>query len=41
VPWEVIHTREFATRSEATALETKIKKRGAERFLSDTQRLIG
>jgi putative endonuclease len=34
-PWELIHTKAFATRSEAVILEFTIKKRGAGRFLND------
>ena len=35
VPWKLIYTIEFESRSEAVILETKIKKRGAKRYLED------
>lgn len=35
VPWKVIYTIAFATRSEAVHLETKIKKRGIKRYFDD------
>jgi len=35
VPWKLVYTKEFATRSEAMKLEIFIKKRGAKRYLSD------
>ena len=35
LPWEVVFTRNFDTRSEAIHLEMKIKKRGAHRYLQD------
>ena len=35
IPWILITSFEFQTRSEAVHLETKIKKRGAKRFLID------
>jgi len=35
VPWKLIYSIELATRSEAVLLETKIKKRGAKRYLED------
>ncbi|MEN2414951.1 GIY-YIG nuclease family protein [Flavobacterium mesophilum] len=34
-PWKVIYTIELNSRSEAVVLETKIKKRGAKRYLQD------
>jgi putative endonuclease len=34
-PWVLIYQQACATRSEAVALEKKIKSRGARRFLSD------
>jgi putative endonuclease len=34
-PWTLITSFSFKTRSEAMALETKIKKRGAKRFLDE------
>ena len=38
IPWKVVWHAEFETRAEAMALETKIKKRGAKRFLEDLSR---
>jgi putative endonuclease len=35
VPWELITSFEFETRSEALKYENLIKKRGAKRFLID------
>jgi len=35
IPWKVIYTIVISSRSEAVALETKIKKRGAKRYLQD------
>ncbi|MBK6264680.1 GIY-YIG nuclease family protein [Marivirga sp. S37H4] len=35
VPWILVWSIEVADRSEAMKLETKIKKRGAARFLKD------
>jgi putative endonuclease len=37
IPWEVVFIKQFGTRAEATFLESKIKKRGAGRFLDDLQ----
>jgi len=34
-PWTLVWHRELATRSEAMALERKIKSRGTARFLED------
>ncbi|MCZ8198788.1 MAG: GIY-YIG nuclease family protein [Flavobacterium sp.] len=34
-PWVLIYKIEFKTRSEAMLLELKIKKRGAQRYLTD------
>ena len=34
-PWKLVFSKTFLTRSEAIALESKIKKRGAHRFLDD------
>ncbi|WP_309843622.1 GIY-YIG nuclease family protein [Flavobacterium sp. 2755] len=34
-PWNIIYTIQLNSRSEAVALETKIKKRGAKRYLQD------
>jgi putative endonuclease len=38
IPWEIIWTMDFNSRAEAMSLETKIKKRGAKRFLEDLSR---
>ena len=38
IPWEIVYTREFNTRSEAMKLERYIKKRGASRFLEDLKK---
>ncbi len=38
IPWKIVYTREFNTRSEAIRLERYIKKRGAYRFLDDIRR---
>ncbi|MGE8343611.1 MAG: GIY-YIG nuclease family protein [Flavobacterium sp.] len=35
VPWKIIYTIQLDSRSEAMILETKIKKRGAKRYLQD------
>lgn len=35
IPWKVIYTIQLNSRSEAITLETKIKKRGAKRYLED------
>jgi len=35
VPWALVWHQESPSRSEATQLEFKIKKRGAKRFLED------
>ncbi len=35
IPWILITSFEFQTRSEAVQLETKIKKRGIKRYLID------
>ncbi|MFY0652900.1 MAG: GIY-YIG nuclease family protein [Cyclobacteriaceae bacterium] len=37
VPWRLVKTFEFSTRSEAHQLEMKVKKRGIERFLMDNK----
>ncbi|MEE9349453.1 MAG: GIY-YIG nuclease family protein [Flavobacteriaceae bacterium] len=36
-PWELVLVIKVKTRSEALKLESKIKRRGAERFLNDNQ----
>jgi putative endonuclease len=35
IPWKLVWTKKVNTRSEAMALERKIKSRGAARFLTD------
>jgi len=35
IPWVLIHTKTFASRSEAVQREKKIKARGIGRYLSD------
>jgi len=35
IPWALVFTQTFSSRSEAMALELKIKKCGAKRFLAD------
>ena len=35
VPWEVLFTQKVTSRSEAVRLESKIKKRGAKRYLEE------
>jgi putative endonuclease len=35
MPWNLVHSIEVPSRSSAVLLETKIKKRGAKRFLLD------
>jgi putative endonuclease len=37
IPWELIHTESFITRSEAVLQERKIKARGIGRYLSDIE----
>ncbi|MCD6179845.1 MAG: GIY-YIG nuclease family protein [Bacteroidales bacterium] len=37
LPWELISTFEVENRSKAMKLEKRIKKRGIERFLKDSQ----
>ncbi len=34
-PWLIVYSQVVNTRSEAVILETKIKKRGAKRFIND------
>jgi putative endonuclease len=36
IPWKVMYQKEFGTRKEAMKHEEFIKKRGAKRFLDDT-----
>jgi putative endonuclease len=38
IPWEVIWQTQVPSRAEAMNLESKIKKRGAKRFLEDLSR---
>ena len=38
IPWEIVWKIEVATRAEAMRIETKIKKRGAKRFILDLSR---
>jgi putative endonuclease len=38
VPWKLIHTEIFETRSEALQCEGKIKARGISRYLNDIER---
>ena len=33
VPWKIVYTEEFQTRSEAIKRESQIKKRGAKRYI--------
>jgi putative endonuclease len=35
MPWELVHTELFTTRSEAMLRERKIKARGISRYLTD------
>ena len=35
VPWVIVFEKKFSTKSQAIALEMKIKKRGISRFLID------
>jgi len=37
VPWELVHTESFTTRSEAVLRERKIKARGIGRYLADVK----
>jgi len=37
VPWKLIWSESYRTRSEAVQMENKIKKRGIQRFLVDNQ----
>jgi putative endonuclease len=41
MPWVLIYSIEFRTRSEAMVMESTIKKRGAARFLSDNNIEVG
>jgi putative endonuclease len=35
IPWNLVFSKEFSSKSEAIRLEIKIKKKGAKRFLDD------
>jgi putative endonuclease len=35
IPWKIVHTEQFRTRSEAIRKEKQIKARGAQRYLND------
>jgi putative endonuclease len=39
LPWKIVYTCKFSTKAEASALELKIKKRGAKRYLEDMRRI--
>ena len=39
IPWELIHSESFITRSEAMLHERKIKTRGISRYLSDINQI--
>ena len=39
IPWELIRTEDFGTRSEAILRERKIKDRGIKRYLSDIEHI--
>ena len=41
IPWKLLYSQSFETRSEAMQLEKKIKKRGAQRFLIDLGLAVG
>ena len=41
ITWELMHTLEWENKSVAMILETKIKKRGIGRYLSDNNIFIG
>ena len=36
-PWQIVYSKGFLSRSEAVILESKIKKRGAKRFLESLE----
>jgi putative endonuclease len=38
IPWKVVYTIEFSSRSDAVRVEAQIKKRGIERYLQDIGR---
>jgi putative endonuclease len=35
IPWKIVHTEQFNTRSEAVRKENQIKARGAQRYLDN------
>ena len=37
VPWKLVYSKSFTTRTEAVKLEKQIKKRGAARYLDDNK----
>ena len=41
MPWILVFSKSFPSRTEAILLETKIKKRGVARFLSDNNISVG
>ena len=41
IPWELVYSNEFESRKEAMHHEKVIKKRGAERFLTDLNSQCG
>ena len=41
MPWILVFSKNFTSRTEAIMLESKIKKRGAARFLIDNQISVG
>ena len=40
-PWSIVYSFNFQSRTEAVGLEMTIKKRGAERYLSDLKKKYG
>jgi putative endonuclease len=41
IPWILLFSKEFSSRSEAVSLENFIKKRGAARYLTDNNISLG
>ncbi len=41
IPWRIIHTETFSSRSEAMFRELQIKKRGIRRYLADNMHQPG
>jgi putative endonuclease len=35
IPWELVYSKEYETRSEAMQMEKQIMRRGAQRFLGE------